>query len=466
MMNCLERDVPVGLSPFFPYNSQLNQRNRSFRSARNPVFMWLSKVRLFRWLFIPYSPCPEAREFLNAAVTQQRDDLEVRVAVLNSAASRKFFGVPMARRGIQPVWVHVVNRSDKPYRLQFIALDPAYFPPLEAAAINHYSGGRRLVGFGILAWLFLPLLILFASKLISVPRTNRKIDVFFREHAFRMSPIPSGGEQSGFVFTNLSEGNKVVLIRLFGSDGSKDFEFTIPVEGLRIDHLRREFDTLHAAENLKEVELPALRQYLTTAPQATTNARGSRPGDPVNLVVVGDFGTVLAAFCARWDETEVISLVTCWKTVRAFLVGAEYRYSPVSALFLFGRSQDFALQRIRNSINERLHLRLWATPLRFRGQCVWIGQVSRDIGVRFTWRTWNLTTHRIDSDVDEARDYVVEDLFHINRLEMIGYVDGVGACDQMAPRRNLTGDTYYTDGKRAVMLLSETRTTPKFVVLS
>jgi hypothetical protein len=30
--------------------------------------------------------------------------------------------------------------------------------------------------------------------------------------------------------------------------------------------------------------------------------------------------------------------------------------------------------------------------------------------VRFTWRTWNLTTHRIDPDVDEARDYVMEDL--------------------------------------------------------
>jgi hypothetical protein len=292
------------------------------------------------------------------------------------------------------------------------------------------------------------------------------MDAFFREHAFRMGPVPAGGEQAGFVFTNLSEGNKVVLIRLFGEDGSKDFEFTVPVEGLRIDHLRREFDALHAAEDLAEVDLPGLRKYLATAPQATTNARGSRSGDPVNLVVVGDFATVLGAFCARWDETEVISLVTCWKTVRAFLAGAEYRYSPVSALFLFGRSQDFALQRIRNSINERLHLRLWATPLRFRGQCVWIGQISRDIGVRFTWRTWNLTTHRIDSDVDEARDYVVEDLIHIGRLEMIGYVDGVGPCDQAAPRRNLTGDPYYTDGKRAVVLLSESRTTPKFAVLS
>ena len=42
-----------------------------------------------------------------------------------------------------------------------------------------------------------------------------------------------------------------------------------------------------------------------------------------------------------------------------------------------------------------------------------------------------MTTHRIDPDVDEARDYVVEDLMHVGRLEMAGYVDGVGPCDRV-----------------------------------
>ena len=429
--------------------------------------MPLAENFIFRWLTIPYSPCPEAREFLAAAVTQRRDDLEVRVAVLDSAASRKFFGVPMARRGIQPVWVHVINRSDRPYRLQFVALDPNHFSPLEAAALNHYSGGKRLLGFGFLAWwLFLPLLILLPIKLLAVRRVNRKMDAFFLEHAFRMRPIPAGGEQAGFVYTNLSEGSKVVLVRLLGPEGLQDFEFLLPVEGLRTDYLRREFDALHADDEVTEVDMPGLSRYLTTAPPATTNRHGRRAGDPVNLVVIGDFARVLGAFAARWDETEVISLATCWKTARAFLTGAEYRYSPVSGLFLLGRSQDFALQRIRNSINERLHLRLWATPMQIQGQRVWIGQVSRDIGVRLTWRTWNLTTHRIDPDVDEARDYVVEDLMHVDRLEMAGYVDGVGPCERAAPRRNLTGDLYYTDGKRAVVFLSESRTTPKYIALS
>jgi hypothetical protein len=179
----------------------------------------------------------------------------------------------------------------------------------------------------------------------------------------------------------------------------------------------------------------------------------------VNLAVIGDFDTLLGAFAARWDESETISLATCWKTVRAFLLGANYRYSPVSSLHLFGRDQDIALQRTRHSINERLHLRLWLTPLAFEGQPVWVGQVSRDIGVRFTTKAWNLTTHRIDSDVDESRDYVIEDLLVAGRVKAAGYVAGVGACTPDAPRRNLTGDPYYTDGKRAVILLAPTRNT-------
>ena len=208
--------------------------------------MRIADFFLFRWLMISYSPCPAAREFLDAAATQQKDDLEVRVAVLDDRASRKFFGVPMARRGIQPVWVHVVNRTQRPYRLQFVAIDPNHFSPREAAAANHYSSGKRLLGFGVLAWLFfLPLFILLPIKLFAVRRANRKMDEFFVGHAFRMRPIPAGGEQAGFVFTNLSEGNKVVLVRLLSPDGPEDFEFSLPVRGLDTDHLRREFQALH-----------------------------------------------------------------------------------------------------------------------------------------------------------------------------------------------------------------------------
>jgi hypothetical protein len=161
----------------------------------------------------------------------------------------------------------------------------------------------------------------------------------------------------------------------------------------------------------------------------------------------------------QWDETESLTFGTAWKTARAFLLESQYRYSPVSPLYLGGREQDLALQRARLSLNQRLHLRLWATSVRFDGQPVWVGQVSRDIGVRFTPRTWNLTTHLIDPDVDEARNYVLDGLRVNGRVARFGFVPGVHAAPAARPRHNLTGDSYFTDGLRGVAVLSRTRTT-------
>ena len=237
-----------------------------------------------------------------------------------------------------------------------------------------------------------------------------------------------------------------------------DLTFTVSVPGIAADYLRRDFDEIVPASTVETVGLPDLVERLERMPATTTNARETREGDPVNLVVIGEFPAVLGAFAARWDESETITLATCWKTVKAFLLGSSYRYSPVSALHLFGRAQDIALQRTRHSINERIHLRLWLSTLAFAGRPVWVGQVSRDIGVRFTTKAWNLTTHRIDPDVDESRDYVIEDLVAAGRVKAAGYVGGVGTCTPDAPRRNLTGDPFFTDGKRAVILLSTSRT--------
>jgi hypothetical protein len=329
--------------------------------------------------------------------------------------------------------------------------------------------------------MFLPLLLLVPFKLITASRANRRMDDLFRARGFRLGPIPAAATAEGFVFTTLDQGTKAVHVRLVPAGDIRaaveragagherdilahaaapeavvDLAFTVPVPGIAADYLRKDFETLVPAATIEAVSLATLVERLEALPATTANASGSRSGDPVNLVVIGEFAAVLGAFAARWDESETITLATCWKTVKAFLLGSSYRYSPVSALHLFGRAQDIALQRTRHSINERLHLRLWLSTLSFNGQPVWVGQVSRDIGVRFTWRAWNLTTHRIDPDVDESRDYVLEDLSLAGRVEAAGYVGGVGASTRAAPHRNLTGDPWHSDGQRAVILISPT----------
>jgi hypothetical protein len=417
----------------------------------------------FRWLGVSYTPRPEDRSFLHRAVVQRDDELAVQAAVLDDRESERFFGVRLARRGIQPVWLEITNDGLQPYRLRLASLDPNYYPPLEAAFVNHFRIGKRLLGFGLLAWFFLPLLILLPFKILGARAANRRMNAYFQEHGIGLGLIRSKTKLAGFVFTTLDEGTKQFSVRLLGATGVKVFAFSLPVPGLRVDHGNKRFDVLANSGEVVECDEAELRKRLQALPRSTSNRRGSAEGDPLNLVAIGDFSTILNGFGARWDETETISLQSCWRTFKAFSLGSTYRYSPVSALYVEGRCQDFALQKARQTINERLHLRLWMTPLRFQGKPVWIGQISRDIGVRFTPRTWNLTTHKIDPNVDDARDYVLDDLMEGDRVTLVGYVPGAKAADRSAPRRNLTGDPYFTDGLRAVAVFSETRTNPTLV---
>jgi hypothetical protein len=433
--------------------------------------------RLWHLVVTPYAPDDSFSGFMERAVTQDDPRARAAVAVLTPAETRRVFGINVGRQGIQPVFLRIENRSSRPLRLQAVTLDPRYFTPLEAAAVNHFSISRQLSAFGALGWLFFPLLLFAPLKLLTAWRANHRMDAIFRQRGFRLVPIQPGATAQGFVFTTVDLGTKVVHLRLVPleplrasigrmiaatapadpADTPVDLVFTVSVPGIAADYLDRDLSAVRPAHEVESCTADELVARLEAMPAATTNAAATRTGDPANLVVIGEFETLLGAFAARWDESETISFATCWKTVKAFLLGSNYRYSPVSPLHLFGRDQDIALQRTRGSINERLHLRLWLTPLAFEGQPVWVGQISRDIGVRFTTRAWNLTTHRIDPDVDESRDYCIEDLSAAGRVRAAGYVGGVGACTTDAPRHNLTGDPYFTDGKRAVILLSPTR---------
>jgi hypothetical protein len=426
--------------------------------------MFLTGFLNRRWLGISYSPQPGERSYLDRVEVRQDDSLVVRAAVLANRESERFFGVRLARRGIQPVWLEITNNGGHPYRLRIASLDPDYYPPLEAAYACHFHLVRRVLAYGALAVLvFLPLVVLLPFKLLAARAANRRMDAFFQEHGLGWGLIRPGNTVAGFVFTKLDEGTKQFTVRLFAPAGSRDFAFSIPVPGLRVDYADRPFDMPAVSGPAVECDEEELRGQLKALPRCTTNARGTVEGDPLNLVVIGDFETLLRGFGARWDETQAITLRSCLRTFRAFALGDEYRYSPISSLFVDGRRQDFALQRARQTINERLHLRLWLTPLRFVGDPVWIGQISRDIGVRFTPKTWNLTTHKVDPDIDDARDYLLDNLLESGRVALAGYVPGAQPAERTAPRRNLTGDPYFTDGLRAVVRFAKAQTKPEFV---
>jgi len=415
--------------------------------------------RLMRCFTVGYEPHPEETSFVDRSEEQTSDGLKVTVAVMSNRESKRFFGVRLAHKGLQPVWIRCVNNSDAVYRLDFFSVDPTYYTPLEAAYVSHFSVGKRLVSFGLLSWLFVPLLPLLPFKLAAARSANRRMNALFKQESFHFGPIPPGGERAGFVFTSLDEGTKTLDIEFVSQEHVRRFNFSLQVPGLAL----RDTDRTVDCDKLREVTEDELKSWVRQFARCTTNRAGTVEGDPLNLAVVGDRVTIRQCFGGRWDEVEAVTLSTCIKTGRAFLFDSEYRYSPVSSLFVKGHMQDLALQKARASINERIHLRLWQTDLSFQHQPVWIGQISRDIGVRFTPKTWNLTTHRIDPDIDEARDYLVDYLVATRRVSRFGYADGVEATSDESPRHNLTGDPYFTDGHRAVLVLSRTGTDAAFL---
>ncbi|MBV8139115.1 MAG: LssY C-terminal domain-containing protein [Deltaproteobacteria bacterium] len=411
---------------------------------------------MFRRLTTSYEPYPEERAFLERAHTRREGEVEITVAVPSDREAERMLGVRLSSQGLQAVWLEVVNSGRERLWLDRVQIDRNYYTPLEAAQLSHFSMGKRLVSFGLLGWLFLPLLPLLPLRLLGARSANHRMDNLFRTVGFPTSVISAGEKARGFLFTPLDEGVKRLRVRLLGRGQSLEFPFSVEVPGLALSYRQLKIEP---AGETQEVDEAGLRTWLERQPRATSNEQGTLEGDPLNLVIVGDLARIQECFGA-WDETESLTLGTAWKTTKAFLLESRYRYSPVSPLYVAGRRQDLALQRARLSLNQRLHLRLWATNVRFEGAPVWIGQVSRDIGVRFTPRTWNLTTHLIDSDVDEARNYVLNDLLVAERVARMGLVPGVGAAAATAPRRNLTGDAYFTDGLRAVAVLSRTPTAP------
>ena len=74
-------------------------------------------------------------------------DIRVTVAVLSAEESCQLFGVNLAGKNIQPVWIRVQNADSVPDWLMSAGLDPQYFSPLEAAYAFHGtigSSGERL----------------------------------------------------------------------------------------------------------------------------------------------------------------------------------------------------------------------------------------------------------------------------------------------------------------------------------
>jgi len=371
-----------------------------------------------------FDPQPiDSVPFRDRTVTQIDDGIRVSTAVPSAKESKHLFGVALYKKGVQPVWIEIENNTNQTVSFLPAAVDADYHSPIEVSALNRSKKAR-----------------------------DQAAQYFF-ESGVDLGIAP-GNVRSGFVFTNLDEGTKSFNVDIVGDEKSWHFTFFVPVPGLAIDHYNVDFRSLYPEEQfINYTDASAFVAALESLPCCVVDAKGENSGDPLNLVMIGDAMDLFYAFIrSGWDETEVVTAASGMKTAMSFITGGSYRYSPISSLYLFGRDQDIAVQRIRKNIHERNHFRLWLAPMTFNDELVWIGQISRDIGVRFTAKT--ITTHKIDPDVDETREFLLENFAYNQVLSKFSYVGGSNTSSIDEPGRNLTGDPYFTDGLRLVMWIA------------
>jgi len=365
----------------------------------------------------------ESLDYRARAETQSDRGVRVSAVALSPEETQNSFTLPLAKKGIQPVWVEIENQENKGFYLMLLSVDPNYFSPSELAWMFRDEGEGNL---------------------------DDKIEMFLNRHIPVV--IPAHSTISGYVFTNLDPGAKAFGVELFGKKDVRSFRFIQEVPGFESDFKRVDFHRLYQPEEVRNLDLEGLRRFLELLPCCVLGGDQKTSGDPLNLVIVGKGDLVLATLVRQgWDLTETTRSDSVWRTIGSSLFGTRYRTSPVSALYLFGRPQDAALQKSRGTVDERNHLRLWLAPVTLEGRNVWVGQISRDIGVRFSSKTF--VTHKIDPIVDEARLYISLDIAAAQSLRAVGYVKGVGYSDRQSPRYNYTGDPFYTDGLRVVLIL-------------
>jgi len=197
---------------------------------------------------------------------------------------------------------------------------------------------------------------------------------------------------------------------------------------------------------LSREELAAVEAVLAGAPKRAVSKDG-KPGDPVNLVVIGSPQEIAQAFgTAGWGEPQRKTGKSLLDTARAVANDEAYDVAPVSDLYLYGRREDLAFEKVLNTFNKRHHLRLWqAAASAPGGRPIWLGAATHDVGIDVHP---GVVSHATDPDLDDERNQVQADLAgDTQNLQL------VLPPAPLSTGTTATGGAWHTDGRLLVVNL-------------
>lgn len=338
------------------------------------------------------------------AVTTTVRDVQVSATVLSNEDNEKFFAANINDTGVQSVWVEVVNNSPHTLWLLQSGTDPDYFSPLEVAWSLHKPLSRG---------------------------TNSKIDDHFDDLSFQ-GLVQPGETRAGILYTNPHHGTRILNIDLLGQRTIFPFTLFPPVpEDIDIDK-RDEIAKLFADSRHNDYQdEAAFRLALEQLPCCASDTRDSITGDPINLVLIGEFADIGAALLRRG-----------------------YRHIPQDqdqTQRVFSRPPDLVLRKKGQGGVPANWLRLWVAPFRYQGQPVLLAQSGRPVGGRY--RPVNGEKPVLHPAVDETRSLVTQDLLYSGGLAKLGFVEGVNPVTAEQQFNHPGEFIYHSDGLRAVFFI-------------
>ena len=138
---------------------------------------------------------PEMLDYRTRAETQVNGKVSVSAVVLSPQEAKGSFSLPLAKEGIQPVWIEINNQEDTQFFLMLLSIEPNYYTPSEIAwMFRAYSNTERHEKNR-------------RSNKISV---DDMTDTLLHRHVPII--IPPHSTVSGYVYTHTSPGSKAFAI--------------------------------------------------------------------------------------------------------------------------------------------------------------------------------------------------------------------------------------------------------------
>jgi hypothetical protein len=204
-----------------------------------------------------------------------------------------------------------------------------------------------------------------------------------------------------------------------------------------------------------ETRLPSITpDLLGKIPRRVSDPDG-RPGDMVNVLIVGTQDQLVQVFTASgWVQVDKTVGNTALNAVMDSLEKKDYLTMPMSTLFLFNRPQEYGFahgEPVKVAMS-RNHLRVWKSPYEVDGRPLWCVAATHDTGFERDQRN-NGVTHKIDPAIDGEREYVN------GTLSETGFVvqrDHVTPADPLTTAKTATGGEFHSDGRILVLVLGKT----------